>query len=108
MILKAEDSERLHVIEAIGIERAENRQIYEYSGEAKASFESNSFSHKHIIIKNKRKDVAKLWRRLCINPFTLMDLSDPEIMNVITKAFKASKVDFSLPDRFYPKLELDM
>ena len=108
MILKAEDSERLHVIEAIGIERAENRLIYEYSDKAEASFARNSFSKKHIIVKSKRKNVAKLWRRLCINPFTFMDLSDPEIITFMNRAFNASEVDLSLPDRFYPKLELDM
>lgn len=109
LILKAEDNEGLFNWTAIGIEQPKNRSIYNYSEKVKPSF---PYMTKFKIKECKRKDVAKLWRRQWVASTTMyfIDGRNP-VINSIGKSGKITRVTIdmnNLPDRYYPKLELDM
>ena len=105
MILKAEDSEGLFSWTAIEIGQPKNRSIYNYIVGSE-----QICKHVHTIVKCKRKDVDKLWKRRWVNPMSIYFTNRTKaIYKKVGSKFVELKVDiYARPDKYYPKLELDI
>lgn len=109
LILKCEDSEGLFKWEAISIESGKGRKIYKHSDRVKTNFSLPSYNLKKV----KRSDSEKMWQRMWLAPHTIQMLfSGSNTREVGVKVggrweFVKVTVDMSIPDSYYPKLELD-
>ena len=106
LILKAEDSDGLFSWIATEIEQPKKRSIYNY-----AEGRESVCGHLYTIKKCKRKDVAKLWQRRWVNPMSIYLLNGAKrkiYLHNADRTLTDIKITMDLPDKYYPRLELDM
>lgn len=100
LILKAQDSDKLFIWTAIGIEQPKNCSIYIYE-------DKSGSSGQHLFRKSERKGVAKLWQRMWLNPISLYLSAGVRVYVNNGGAVKEQK-SMHISNKYYPKLELDL
>ncbi len=110
LILKAEDVDGLFKWQAVGIEQPDNRTIYAYDQKA-LNNKGNDFIPKYKVKLCTRKEVEKLWKRQWLAPLSMKFLDGREAFvfaKDATGKWTKVAVDMTMPDSYYPRLELDM
>lgn len=109
LILKATDDKGLFNWVAFGIESPKRRDIHNYAEKAIHNLERDPLIiPPHPKVKSNRKDIEQMWRRQCLAPLSMpyLEGKDPVVYDMGTG--KYVKIDIEVPNKYYPKLELDI
>ena len=105
LILRAEDSDGLFLFEAYGLEKGKGRGIYRYTDKIKSE------TIPYRTQKAEKKEIANLWKRICLAPHTIPYLfRSDQNMKVMLPDGSVRTIGISLNfpnDVYYPRLELE-